>query len=177
MNNNFKLQPPRLIEDYSEYFLTFNTFKRKEFLTNKDIPVMLINSFNFLSRRVNVNLDSYVVMPDHIHLLISCKRGKDIPIFLRRLKSFTSREIKERMGLSDYVWQRGTFDHVIRDSNDYEDHFDYIHFNPVKHRYVSKPEDWKWSSFKYYLRKKYYQIGWGHEIVDFKSKNKYSWGE
>ncbi|MFH1235368.1 MAG: hypothetical protein V1685_00315, partial [Parcubacteria group bacterium] len=59
------------------------------------------------------------------------------------------------------LWQTSFHDHIIRDQRDLYAHFDYIHYNPVKHRYVSKPEDWQWSSFRTFLRKGYYEKGWG----------------
>jgi putative transposase len=60
------------------------------------------------------------------------------------------------------LWQRGFWDHVIRDERDLARHFDYIHYNPVKHGYVTQPEAYTDSSFAEYLRRGWYEIGWGH---------------
>ncbi len=46
------------------------------------------------------------------------------------------------------IWQPSFHDHVIRDENDFNNHIEYIHYNPVKHGLVDDPGDWKWSSFK-----------------------------
>ncbi len=54
------------------------------------------------------------------------------------------------------VWQRRYLEHLIRDDIDFSRHFDYIHYNPVKHGYVGKPHDWRWSSFRRYLKLDYY---------------------
>jgi len=49
------------------------------------------------------------------------------------------------------VWQRRYWEHLLRDDNNFAKHFDTTHFNPVKQGYISKPRDWKWSSFHRYL--------------------------
>jgi putative transposase len=172
------VQPPRLYEDNSDYFLTFNTYRRKNVLCIGAIPELIIDSFRFQCRNLNLDLDAFVVMPDHIHLSISCKNAKNVSRFLKHFKSYTSRNIKEILNCDGkYFWQRGTYDHVINDEDDYWNHVDYIHYNPVKHGFVRKPESWKWSSYKDYLNKGIYEVGWGYKEIDFKSKKKYSWGE
>jgi len=52
---------------------------------------------------------------------------------------------------------------TIRDDNDFAMHFDYIHFNPLKHGFVNSPQDWKWSSLHRYLRLGTYAEDWGSE--------------
>ena len=59
------------------------------------------------------------------------------------------------------IWQRRFWEHSIRDDSDYARHFDYIHYNPVKHGYVNRPHDWQWSSFHRYLKLEYYDEEWG----------------
>ena len=53
------------------------------------------------------------------------------------------------------IWQRRFWDHLIRDENDYKQHLDYIHYNPIKHGLVASADDWEFSSFH-----KFKQIGW-----------------
>ena len=45
------------------------------------------------------------------------------------------------------IWQRRFWEHCIRNETDYRMHIDYIHMNPVKHRYVERVQDWQYSSF------------------------------
>ncbi len=49
---------------------------------------------------------------------------------------------------------------MIRDEADLEAHFDYIHYNPVKHGYVTSPHDWPWSTFHKYLARGHYPANW-----------------
>ena len=59
------------------------------------------------------------------------------------------------------VWQPKFWEHTIEDEDDFERHFDYIHYNPVKHGHVKCPEDWPWSSFHRWVRAGVYPEHWG----------------
>jgi len=65
-----------------------------------------------------------------------------------------------------HVWQRRFWEHVIRDAEDFRHHVDYIHYNPVKHGYVSCPSDWEFSSFERYVEAGLYPKDWGTGGVD-----------
>lgn len=88
----------------------------------------------------NVTIDSFVIMPNHIHILLSVKNERDtfdgaprsspptntLSGFVGAFKKFTSKQI----GLN--IWQRGFHDHIIRNENDFAYHFQYIEENPKK---------------------------------------------
>ena len=57
------------------------------------------------------------------------------------------------------VWQRRFYDHIIRNQDDFNKHADYIHYNSYKH-YQIPPKDWKYSSFKKFVKLGYYNIDW-----------------
>jgi putative transposase len=59
------------------------------------------------------------------------------------------------------LWQRGFWDHIIRNEGDLKTHLDYIHWNPVKHSYTNDPEIWLYSSYKDWKIKGVYFDGWG----------------
>ncbi len=52
---------------------------------------------------------------------------------------------------------------MIRDEDDWQKHLDYIHYNPVKHGYVKSPNDWLFSSFRYWVKKGTYEYDWGKD--------------
>ncbi|MDD3647090.1 MAG: transposase [Candidatus Dojkabacteria bacterium] len=177
-NVDFKKQPPRLYENNSSYFLTFNTYMRNNILIAKGVPEILIDSLNFQSRSPDLRLMAHVILNDHLHLMIDCNDARRISMFLKRFKSYTAKQIKNLLGIDrKIIWQRGSYDHVIRDDEDFDNHLDYIHYNPVKHGFVKKPEEWKWSSYSNYVKKKIYEIGWGWDELDFKDDKGYTWGE
>ena len=59
------------------------------------------------------------------------------------------------------IWQRRFWEHLIRDEKDFERHCDYIHYNPVKHGYVTAPKDWPFSTFHRFVKRGVYDEGWG----------------
>jgi putative transposase len=58
------------------------------------------------------------------------------------------------------IWQRRFWEHLIRDDTDLRNHIDYIHYNPVKHGYVTQPGDWPFSTFHGYVRDGVYPKNW-----------------
>ena len=66
------------------------------------------------------------------------------------------------------IWQRRFWEHMIRDENDFNRHLDYIHWNPVKHGYVTNVIDWPHSSFHKFVKMGWYSENWGYQDdVDF----------
>jgi putative transposase len=49
------------------------------------------------------------------------------------------------------LWQRGFWDHIIRDEQDLKNHIDYIHWNPLKHRVAKFPQNWKYSTYQFWV--------------------------
>jgi putative transposase len=62
------------------------------------------------------------------------------------------------------IWQRRYWEHAIRDDIDFERHVDYIHFNPVKHRYVTRVCDWPYSGFHRCVQKGLLPLDWGGDV-------------
>jgi putative transposase len=64
------------------------------------------------------------------------------------------------------LWQRRYWEHSIRDDADLARHVDYIHFNPVKHGYVSRVYDWPYSSFHRHVARGLLPPDWGGDVAD-----------
>jgi putative transposase len=113
-------------------------------------------------------MHAYALLPDHIHLLLRVADSTDISKVMHSLKRNFTMNYKRALARGDalHLWQRGFWDHVIRDDRDYERHLDYIRYNPVKHGLVAKPEDCTDTSYSEYLRRGWYEIGWGHSEPD-----------
>ncbi len=85
-------------------------------------------------------------MPDHFHALITPAEGMTLERVMQYVKGGSAHRIRQELGFTFPVWQRGFSDHRIRDAGDYEIHLRYIEQNPVKKRLVGAPEDYRWSS-------------------------------
>jgi putative transposase len=73
----------------------------------------------------------FVVMRDHVHLLLS-PLGVDLPRAVQLIKGGFSYRAKKELGVGFEIWERGYVDHRIRDANDYRRHVEYIDQNPVR---------------------------------------------
>jgi REP-associated tyrosine transposase len=110
----------------------------------------------------------YVFLPDHFHMLVQPLRETTFSQIMHSLKPNFTKTYKEAQGISDHLklWQRRFWDHVIRDETDLEQHLDYIHYNPVKHGLVSRPENWCHSSFLEWKQRGVYPDMWGWSEPD-----------
>ncbi len=107
---------------------------------------------------------AYVILPDHFHWLMRVESSSgNFSQVMRRFKANYTIEYKKRYSIDKpfKLWQARFWDHVIRDEQDLENHFDYIHWNPVKHGYVIYPEDWTQSSYMHWFTRNYYPENWG----------------
>ncbi|MEZ6034898.1 MAG: transposase [Planctomycetaceae bacterium] len=156
------------------YFFTVVTYHRYPFFSDPTARRILGNAFRDTRASLPFEIPAIVLLPDHLHCLWSLPRGDDdYPTRWKAIKHwFTSRWI-EAGGHEEYVtesqarrghrgvWQRRYHEHTIRDEDDLEKHFDYIHFNPVKHLHVTRVVDWPWSSFHRYVKSGHYSDHWG----------------
>jgi REP element-mobilizing transposase RayT len=82
----------------------------------------------------NFSLDEFVIMPNHLHGLLVIERegGRPLSNLMRAFKAFSTREIKAQRLVTDPVWQRGYYEHVVRDEADLAVICQYIQDNPAK---------------------------------------------
>ncbi len=92
-------------------------------------------------------LRAWVVMPNHVHVVVRPMPGQTLSDILHSWKSFTSHEINKRLTpkVSPF-WQSESYEHLIRDDEDQQRCWHYTVMNPVNARLCDRPEDWKWSS-------------------------------
>jgi len=111
-------------------------------------------------------MQAYTFLPDHFHLMLRPLSPVTISQITHSFKRNVTRNYKKAKEISDSIsvrlWQYGIWDHVIRDEIDHARHFDYIHYNAVKHGHVARPEDFSHCSYTMYVKKGWYEIGWGH---------------
>ena len=106
-------------------------------------------------------LHSWVILPDHLHMIVD-PDGCDLSILVRQFKLSFSSLYRKRTGAGKgRVWQYRFWDHQIRDESDLTRHLDYIHYNPVKHGLTSNPFAWEFSSIHGFREKGYYEDDWG----------------
>ncbi len=94
-------------------------------------------------------LHAAVVMPEHLHLLLTPLRDEKgwpfaLPLILKLLKGTSARSVNKLFGSGGPVWQEESLDHVLRSRGSFEQKLEYIRQNPVRRGLVAKPEDYPW---------------------------------
>lgn len=91
-------------------------------------------------------LHEFVVMPDHLHLMLTPGATTSLEKAIQLIKDGSSYQIRKARNQKMEIWQVGFYDWTIRDWNDWQTKVEYIHTNPVRASLVQKPEDWLYSS-------------------------------
>lgn len=147
----------RLYADGGTYFLTLCLDDRRSDLLVRSIK-RLRASWRDLSAARPFETVAAVVLPEHLHVLWRLPEDDhDFPTRIAQLKAgFTRRlpvaEKGARRKGERGVWQPRFWEHLIRDDDDLSRHIDYIHWNPVKHGYVTDPDDWPFSTWRKWKR-------------------------
>jgi putative transposase len=167
----------RVIIPGATYFFTVTLSNRKSTLLTDEI-VKLRSAFNKVKIKHPFKIDGIVVMPDHLHMVMTLPpTDSNYSQRWNLIKGYFSRDIKMDEDISTTkkkkrersIWQRRFWEHAIRHEQDYEKHLNYIHYNPVKHGYVKSPTDWKFSSIHQYIADEILPVNWSCEM-DFKNE-------
>lgn len=109
------------------------------------------------------DMTAYTFLPEHQHIMFKPTGASNFSQIMQSFKTNFTKEYKAIIGISGPMkfWQKRFRDHIIRDDEDFRCHLDYIHYNPVKHGLVTKPEDWPHSSFSWWKAQGAYPNHWG----------------
>ena len=130
------------------HFVTFSCFRRMPLLgQGKGYPVFE-HELEFVRKRYGLVVAGYVLMPEHVHLLLGEPLVSSLSVALQVLKQKTSRRLK-RIGDTRF-WQRRYYDFNVYSELKRVEKLRYMHRNPVRRGLVAKPEDGPWSSFVHY---------------------------
>jgi putative transposase len=121
------------------YFITTATHNRRRLFQVERNAALLLETIHHY--RASYLLHAYVVMPDHLHLLIT-----PTDITLERTMQLIKGGFSHRLASKLPVWQRGFTDHRIRDDADYNIRRNYLHRNPVEARLCESSEAYPFSS-------------------------------
>jgi REP-associated tyrosine transposase len=119
-------------------------------------------------------IEAIVILPDHLHAIWTLPSGdSDFSGRWKRIKAhFTHRLVAAGVSVKRHrngeyaLWQRRFWEHTIRNEIDFERHVDYVHFNPVKHRLVSRVREWPYSSFHVYVRRGLLPADWAGDAEE-----------
>ena len=158
----------RVYVEEGTYFITAVTLHRHRIFAQEGEIARLRETLRTVKEAHPFTMLAYVFLHEHFHLLIRLGQTTDISKMMHSIKRNYTLNYKAARGGNGRVtlWQHGFWDHVIRNEQDFQNHMDYIHYNPVKHGYVARPEDYPHSSYVEYVRRGWYEMGWGHKDPD-----------
>ena len=137
----------RFHESGQSHFVTFCCYHRGRLLTSVESCQVFESALERVRRSHRHRVYGYVVMPEHVHLLLSEPQRDTLADALKLLKQGVSRRL---IGSAEHFWQKRYYDLNIRDHAQFVEKLRYIHRNPVKAGLCERPEDWPWSSFSHY---------------------------
>jgi putative transposase len=155
--------PNRLHRYYGagySHFITTSCYRRLPLLGNPCNRDLFLQVLEQVRRRYGFVVEGYVVMPEHVHLLISePRRGTPSTVMQAIKQGFTRRLLANLRAANSrqapilkavHMWQPRFYDFVVFSEKKRVEKLRYIHHNPVKRGLVREPQQWSWSSFPHY---------------------------
>ena len=134
------MKPTRLISPPRTYFVTFSTWQRNRLFVVESYARLFLMTIYGYRRTGKFQLHAFVLMPEHVHLLLTPADDVTLERAIQLVKGGYSHAFGLEFGKRKEVWQRGFTDHRIRDAADFERHREYIHQNPVVARLAERAE-------------------------------------
>jgi REP element-mobilizing transposase RayT len=138
--------PPRLGRIFAHnplFFVTFCSYERRKLLASDPVHTAFVSFATRAHLEQNVAVGRYVIMPDHVHFFVRRPDDLELGRWLGMLKQALAKQIAPAGTLT--IWQRGFFDHVLRNDESYAQKWNYVRENPVRAGLVTKADDWPYS--------------------------------
>ena len=157
----------------STYFFTLVSYRRQTIFCDQRVRNALREAITNVRQKRPLTIDAWVLLPDHFHCMWTLPEGDaDFStrwaLIKRKVSLACGQHYKRKKWISpskqkhreSTLWQRRYWEHQIRDGSDYQQHMDYIHWNPVKHGLVAHPSNWPYSTFHRYVKQGVYPLDW-----------------
>ena len=154
------------------WFFTVNLLERQRTLLVDRIEA-LRDAVDQTRRRYPFEIDAFVVLPDHIHAIMTLPpEDADFSTRWRLIKTRFAKALPKQERLSAVriarnergIWQRRFWEQLIRDGADYAKHVEYCYINPVKHGLVTRVQDWPHSSFHRDVKRGIFPQDWAGDV-------------
>ena len=169
---------PKFNDNSYVHFVTTRTYKSRPYFRDEEFSRILLEELRFYGKKYDFVLMGYVIMPNHVHLLLwwdkEKKPGLSVSKIMQGLKGATARRIidlvqdkglermlqsthrnadskSRRRNLRYRLWQPGFYDFNIYNEEKLLEKLDYIHGNPVRAGLALSPRDYDWSSYSEYF--------------------------
>ena len=155
----------RINDPHHARYLTFSTYQRLNLFKTTPLRDAFVDQLRLTRQRHTFHLYAWVLMPNHAHLLVREPTSGDLTAIIRTLKLGLAKRVLDRWAqldapiLSQLVdgagsrrfWQRGGgYDRNIYSEAEFQEKIGYIHMNPMRAGLVQSPQDWEWSSARWW---------------------------
>ncbi len=147
----YRHNPAHLFLDDSAYFITGAIYRKQPLLRSPALKELLLQCMQDTFADFKWDLQHWVILDNHYHLLGKSRQGADLVRIIRRMHAVSGYHIKQATRTPHQVWWN-YWDYCLRDEEDYFTHLNYLLYNPVRHGYVSDLQDYPFSSFLAYLQ-------------------------
>ena len=137
--------PVRFQQTGEFHFLTFSCYRRLAYLGSAAARELFESALERIRIRYTFVIAGYVIMPEHVHLLVSEPRKGMLSRAVQALKLSVSVRRKQRP-----FWQARYYDFNVHTHEKHVEKLRYMHRNPVVRGLVARPGDWAWSSYRHY---------------------------
>jgi len=144
----------RLQQTGHAHFITFTCYRRLTHLTDTHSCSVVLRALENTRRRYGLRVYGFVLMPEHVHLLLSEPDRGTLARALQSLKSASARMARapnRNVEPHAAFWQARYYDRYMRDWDEFSGTLRYIHRNPLKRGLCASSEQWPWSSFRHYI--------------------------
>ena len=128
------------------YFITASAYLKQQLLQSEGTALLFVDVLYHYRGQGKYLLHEFVVMPDHLHLLIAPGAQVTLERAMQFIKGGYSYRVKKELGLAGERWQTSFHDHRVRDATEYQRFRTYIHQNPVRRGLVDVAERYPYSS-------------------------------
>jgi REP-associated tyrosine transposase len=138
--------PHRGNTGYGTYFITASSWGKQHIFQSERMAGLLQDVFLHYRSQHKFLLHEFVIMPNHIHLLVSPLPPTTLERVIQLIKGGFSFRANRELGLRGEIWQSSYYDRRVRDLEEYERMANYIRQNPVRRGLVGKAEEYLYSS-------------------------------
>ena len=131
------------------HFLTSSCYHRLPYFQSIHSRTTFESSLEMARKKYNLCVYGYVVMPEHVHMLVNEPEQDTLAKAIQSLKQSVARTLALRADTP--FWQARYYDFNVWSERKFKEKLRYIHRNPVERGLVDRPEDWPWSSFRHYM--------------------------
>jgi REP element-mobilizing transposase RayT len=140
---------PRLDLTNATYFASVRTEGFRAWF-NRPERAELLSRLICAERGRSCLLHAFVVMPHHYHLLLTLLDDQRLPCIVQKINSLSARQVNAAVGREGRLWARRFYDHVVRNDDDFDECFAYIHDNPRAAGIVALATDYAFSSARFW---------------------------